>query len=659
MTKTRDLADLGGGFIQVGSGAAQRTVESKLQDVVSVADFGAVGDGTDETVKIENAINATPVGGKLIFPKAISEYRTTNFIRIQKSIDIDCGGNTIASTAPGFIFLISSKFDEVNKIEYTPAITKGQVTFAIAPPTGTVVGSYLWIEYGTDPNDPFEQDYTKIVQVTAVSAGSFTIDWGPSEDINYLGNPRTNYFTPILSIAQNITIRNIVTRDINRSIDGIFRVGGCRNVLIENHTVNGGGICGVRFQDTENLTYRNVHAARMQLAMAGWNSQNLLLENCYWSALKSPLILNTPSCIGSEASVVNFKVSNVRCFIPASETVLNVFDFSGASRNCSIENAEITGPFTNLTSTFDNSIYEIYLNNIQVFDRSSFFNVPQLIAGNVNNLYDDELDVYFNQSGTYEETLTIPLYGNVGPVPFASGLISDIWLYCTDWSLISSLLIRNSTGGGFNSSTYSEPLTDNQWIRLSSGFIASIGNSLNADYGNKNYILNLSGTSTSDYLKIRYCASRNTNGAYARPGRTTEELSTVGTFTPQLISSNGDMTASTTSGFVGSYIKAGKLIYFTLFFTSSVTAAGTGNVRVTGFPFRLASTSILNINSFRFLTAAPIGARLAANNNYIDLYTEIGSVSGVGGLAALPVANITTSNAFANGISITGVGISV
>ena len=45
MTKTRDLADLGGGFIQAGTGAVQRTVESKLQDVVSVKDFGAIGDG--------------------------------------------------------------------------------------------------------------------------------------------------------------------------------------------------------------------------------------------------------------------------------------------------------------------------------------------------------------------------------------------------------------------------------------------------------------------------------------------------------------------------------------------------------------------------------------------------------------------------------------
>ena len=63
MTKTRNLADLGGGFIQAGTGAVQRTVESKLQDVVSVKDFGAVGDGVaDDTAAFAAAFAALNTG---------------------------------------------------------------------------------------------------------------------------------------------------------------------------------------------------------------------------------------------------------------------------------------------------------------------------------------------------------------------------------------------------------------------------------------------------------------------------------------------------------------------------------------------------------------------------------------------------------------------
>lgn len=71
------------GFLQGGTGAVQRTVQGKIREIVSVKDFGALGnDVADDTVAINNAIAYVQGlgGGTVFFPAGT--YKTTGTINI-------------------------------------------------------------------------------------------------------------------------------------------------------------------------------------------------------------------------------------------------------------------------------------------------------------------------------------------------------------------------------------------------------------------------------------------------------------------------------------------------------------------------------------------------------------------------------------------------
>lgn len=96
-------------FMQSGTGAVARTVQSKLRDVVSVKDFGAVGDGvTDDTAALSAAFNyAIPLALPVMLE---GTYRITGPIqpyatRASGGLHIVCKGNvtiTVDSAATGF-----------------------------------------------------------------------------------------------------------------------------------------------------------------------------------------------------------------------------------------------------------------------------------------------------------------------------------------------------------------------------------------------------------------------------------------------------------------------------------------------------------------------------------------------------------------------------
>jgi len=124
-------------LLAAGAGAVSRTISSKLGDIISVKDFGAVGDGlADDTTKIQAALTAA-TGTTLYFPKGT--YIVTSNLTIPvdthllgtgpESTVIDASGATIFS--PALIYAAGAGVSASLGGGLTGAVAAGDLTLTL------------------------------------------------------------------------------------------------------------------------------------------------------------------------------------------------------------------------------------------------------------------------------------------------------------------------------------------------------------------------------------------------------------------------------------------------------------------------------------------------------------------------------------------------
>ena len=167
-------------YSQGGTGASSRTVENKLQEFVSVKDFGATGDGvTDDTTAIQAAIDyckANNVGLSFEGGKTYVISSTLEWVGSDISIGSTSGTRfTIAPSSAVKAFDLQGQSDTPTaSTTVASTLASNDLTFDVASATGIVVGQIVELKsdtawYYDDRGTTFKGETHRVASISSTT----------------------------------------------------------------------------------------------------------------------------------------------------------------------------------------------------------------------------------------------------------------------------------------------------------------------------------------------------------------------------------------------------------------------------------------------------------------------------------------------------------
>jgi hypothetical protein len=337
------------GFLQAGTGAVARTVQSKLRDTVSVKDFGAVGDGVaDDTAAIQAAMNSAAYVQVLVPP---GTYRVTSTLSVTTQLTLTGpeGGSQEMQHAfiyhdpasTGTLFSVTTNVAGVCLKNFR--VTGGNGSFCITSSNSYVRYEYIYMQAYNGGgirllSSGIGSSSSKLANCTWVGPASATSYTGFEIDVNG-GDVLLDSCTAIRG-AIGINIIQGQTIVVNRC---------SLNKQTRNPQVTGGPYSSASQFNT----------AGIRLSGGGYK-EAISIRNCYLEAIDNTVYVEGCESLTIEDNLFQDvgAAGNSGAWTAIGNSAINLL--SSAAKNVTIKNNRF---LMNSNGTLANPFYGIYFNS--------------------------------------------------------------------------------------------------------------------------------------------------------------------------------------------------------------------------------------------------------------------------------------------------------